>query len=353
MRNLRLFVTCFFLGTFFSFKAQTGGDNTFEFLNLTLSARSCALGGYTLPTKDDDINLVYDNPSVLSNRLHNQLSLSYINYFGDVNYGYTAYAREFKKVGTFAAGLMYADYGKFKETDVTGEVTGSFFASDYCFHISYARPLDSMFSVGASLKTIYSVYEDYWSGGNVIDLSAIYSRESKNFTAAVIIKNIGRQWKGYTPGVIEPMPFEIQAGITKKPKHAPFRMSLILTHLEKWDLTYTDPANPPVTEDPITGEPLKERKLAKFTDKAMRHLHVSTEMILTKNFHIRLAYNYRRRKELLTETKPGLVGFSFGFGMKINRFQISYGHGNYHLAGGTNNFTITTNLADFIRKPSI
>ena len=340
----------FFLISGFSAFAQIGGDNTFEFLNLTFSARAAALGGYTLPTKDDDINLVYQNPAVLSSAMHNNLSLSYVNYFSNINYGYTAYAREFKKVGMFAAGLQYLDYGRFDEADETGEKTGSFYAAEYCLHLTYARPIDSLFSVGANLKTIYSVLDDYWSGGNVIDVSGMYANDAKNFTAAIIVKNVGRQWKGYSEGVIEPMPFEVQAGITKKPKHAPFRMSFIFKHLEKWDLTYIDPANPPVTEDPITGEPVKEKKLAKFTDKLMRHIHISTEMILSKNFHIRLAYNYQRRQELQTETKPGLVGVSFGFGFKIKRFQISYGHGNYHLAGGTNNFTVTTNLSDFYKK---
>lgn len=330
--------------------AQIGGDNTFEFLNLTLSARASALGGYTLPTKDDDINLVYSNPAVLSKAMHNNLAITYVNYFTNINYGYTAYAREFPKIGMFSAGLLFADYGKFKETDETGLETGTFYAAEYCMHLSYAKPLDSLFAVGASLKTMYSVLDDYWSGGNAIDLSAMYSKTAKNFTAAVIVKNLGRQWKGYSPGVMEPLPFEVQFGITKKPRHAPFRMSFIFTHLEKWDLTWVDPSDPPLTEDPITGDPLPPRRFAKFMDKLFRHVHVSTEMILTKNFHIRLAYNYQRKKELQTETKPGLVGFSFGFGIKINRFQISYGHGNYHLAGGTNHFTVTTNLSDFTRK---
>lgn len=350
MKTIRAFLCITLLGSGLFTRAQIGGDNTFEFLELTLSARATALGGFTLPTKDDDINLVYQNPAVLSKAMHNKLSLSYMNYFSNINYGYTTYARDFKKVGMFSAGLMFLDYGRFSERDETGIDLGSFYAAEYNLHISYARPIDSLFSVGASLKTIYSVMDDFWSGGNAIDLSAMYSKDSRNFTAALIVKNIGRQWKGYSPGVIEPLPFEVQFGITKKPRHAPFRMSFIFTHLEKWDLTYIDPENPPVTEDPLTGEPVKPRHFSKFMDKLLRHFHVSTEMVLTKNFHIRFAYNYRRRVELQTETKPGMVGFSFGFGMKINRFQISYGHGNYHLAGGTNNFTITTNLSDFTRK---
>ncbi len=330
--------------------AQIGGDNTFEFINLPFSARAAALGGFTLATKDDDLNLVIQNPAALNASMHNNLSLSYVNYFKSVNYGYTAYARKFGRAGTFAAGLQYIDYGKFIEADETGEITGRFFAAEYDLHFTYAYQIDSNFSVGANLKTIYSVLESYSAFGNALDISAMYHKAKKNFTAVIAIKNLGRQWKAYTKGNIEPLPFEIQAGISKKPKHAPFRLSLILTHLEKWDLTYVDPSNPAPTVDPITNEPVPEKKFKKFADKLARHIHLSGELLLTKYFNLRLAYNYQRRQDMMTETKPGGSGFSFGFGFKVSKFQISYGHGSYHLAGGTNHFTITTNFSEFAKK---
>ncbi len=40
-------------------------------------------------------------------------------------------------------------------------------------------------------------------------------------------------------------------------------------------------------------------------------------------------------------------GLSFGFGMKIKKFRINYGRSLYHPAGGTNHFSIITDLNEF------
>jgi len=57
-----------------------------------------------------------------------------------------------------------------------------------------------------------------------------------------------------------------------------------------------------------------------------------------------------RRQELKIDTKPGMVGFSWGIGVKISKFKISYGHPSYHLAGGGNYFSFSMNLDDLSKK---
>ena len=51
--------------------------------------------------------------------------------------------------------------------------------------------------------------------------------------------------------------------------------------------------------------------------------------------------------DMVYEEKTSVVGFSWGFGVKINRFKIAYGSTGYHLNGGSNLFSITTNIKDF------
>ena len=68
-----------------------------------------------------------------------------------------------------------------------------------------------------------------------------------------------------------------------------------------------------------------------------------------ENFHFDLGYNYKRRQEMKVVVRPGMVGFSWGFGLRISKFHIAYGRSSYHLAGGTNHFSLTTNLSDFYR----
>lgn len=335
-----------------SIYSQIGGSNTYNFLNLPVPARVAALGGNLICVKDADLNLALQNPSLLDSVMNNSLVLNYVNYFSDINYGYAAFAKHFKKTGTFSAGLNYVNHGKFVQADDNGVITGEFKAGDYLLNIGYGRSLDSSFSVGANLKTIYSTYSSYSSVGSAIDVAATYHNKKKRTTMALVVKNMGVQWKPYVKGNREPMPFEIEYGISKKLKHAPFRFSVIAQHLEKWDLTYEDPANPSVTVDPLTKEVKEKNKLQKFSDKAIRHIIIGTEFLLTKNFNVRVGYNAQRRKDLKLDSTPGTAGFSFGLGLKISKFQLSYGRAVYHLAGPSNHLSIGTNLADFYSSQS-
>ncbi|HEX8515735.1 MAG TPA: type IX secretion system protein PorQ [Bacteroidia bacterium] len=330
--------------------AQVGGNNTFEFLNLPISARVSALGGNLLTAKDGDLNVALVNPALLTDSMDNNIALSYINYFMDVNYGYVAYAKKFKKIGVVSGGIQYLDYGKFIRADEIGVTDGTFSANEMSFNLSYARSiLDTNFTVGATLKTIYSHLESYTSTGSALDFGAIYARPGKGWAVAAVIKNVGRQWKTYA-GAKEKLPFEMQLGISLKPKHVPFRLSVVYENLEKWDLTYTDPKNPPLTEDPLTGEPIKQKKYKIVGDKFMRHMVIGGEFIITKNFFLRGGFNYQHRKELKVDVKRGMTGFSFGFGFRVYKFHFSYARSSYHLAGASNNFSLSFDLNSFAKR---
>ena len=84
-----------------------------------------------------------------------------------------------------------------------------------------------------------------------------------------------------------------------------------------------------------------------FFDKLTRHLILNTEIIFSKGFQLRLGYNFLRRAELGFEQRRGMAGFTGGFGVKVNRFQLSYARSVFNRAGGINNFSIATNLSSF------
>ena len=50
---------------------------------------------------------------------------------------------------------------------------------------------------------------------------------------------------------------------------------------------------------------------------------------------------------MLMENAKGMVGYSWGFGLRISKFHLSYANSIYHVAGRTNHFTISTNLGDW------
>ena len=327
--------------------AQKGGEATYSFLGLTNSARVAALGGEVVSLLDDDINLVFHNPGLLTSGMHNHLNLNYINYFAGVNYGYASYGYSLEGVGNFAAGMHYVNYGNFERTDELGQSQGSFRASEYALNLVYSRHfLDSALTAGANLKPIYSSFEQYSSLGIALDLGVSYHHKASLTTVGLVVKNFGTQLSSYT-GTREKLPFEIQAGITQGLAHAPFRFNITFQNLERWDLTYTVDGQ---EDDGILGNEATKSGFDVFGDKLMRHLVFGVEFLIGQNFHVDLGYNYKRRQEMKVNIHPGMVGFSMGFGFRVSKFHFAFGRASYHLAGGTNHFSLTTNLSDFYRK---
>lgn len=323
-----------------SVKAQSGGENIYEFLNLGSSARVAAMGGDQIALDDVDADYSFYNPAALHPDLDQKVALNYVNYITDINYGYASYTKDYKKTGTFSLAMHYVNYGKFTEANEFGERTGNFKASDYALIISYGRQLNTNFRVGASVKPIYSSLEKYSSFGLAADLALIYDSSNKLFRASVVARNFGYQLKAYYGSHREDLPNEILIGMSTKLQHAPFRFALTYRHLEEFDMSYESELN---SEDDSFSKSNKDS----FSDKAFKHLILGTEFLPSKNFSIRLGYNFQRRVELKVDEKTSTVGFTWGFGVKVSRFRINFASAKYHLAGASNHFSISTRLSDF------
>jgi hypothetical protein len=326
--------------------AQRGGETVYTFLQLTNAARVTALGGENVSLNDDDINLVFHNPALLNSRMDQHMNLNYINFFAGINYGYTSYAFEKEGLGTFGGGIHYVNYGTFERMDEYGNSQGSFRASEYAFNLLYSRSIiDSVLSVGINVKPVLSLYEQYSSFGMLADIGILYTNYTSLTSAGLVIKNAGLQLTSFS-GTRERVPFEIQAGITQDLAHAPFRFNVLLQHLERWNLIYEKEAE----GDPLFGgEVVPQNGFDRFADNLMRHTVFGVELLLGENFHLDVGYNYKRRQEMKMDSRPGMVGFSWGFGFKTSKFYLAYGRSSYHLTGGTNHFSLTTNLSSFYR----
>jgi len=339
----------FFLsGNIFS---QIGGTYTYAFLNQTNSARVAALGGKSVSIADGDLNMPFHNPALLSEEQDNHLVMNYVGYFADIKYGYVSYAKNFDSIGNFAVGLHYMDYGEFPYADIYGERSGSFTAAEYALNLIYSRRIDSFLTLGANVKPIYTSFESYQSFGLVADLGINYYNPAKLFSASFVLKNMGSQITTYySEGEREAVPFEIQAGISQKLAHAPFRLSLTLQHLQKWNLQYEsdlEDNNNFINEEEVTTT---SGKVGDFGDNFLRHAILGLEFMPGKNFYTAFGYNYQRRQELKLSSLPAMVGFSWGFGIKVSKFHFSYGRATYHQAGASNHFSMSTNLSEFYRK---
>lgn len=326
--------------------AQKGGESVYNFLLLTNSARVSALGGDNVSIMDDDINFVFHNPALLSAGMDQNMNLNYVNYFAGINYGYASYAMTKENIGNFAAGIHYVDYGTFDRSDQFGNFDGTFRAAEYALNLIFSRTLiDTFLTVGINVKPIFSIYEQYTSLGVTMDLGLAYNNPYTYTSAGFVLKNLGMQIVSFS-GTREPVPFEIQAGVTQGLAHAPFRFSLLLQNLERWNLTYeTEEDDGP----PFGGEVNETNNFDLFADKLMRHTVFGMEFLIGESFHFDIGYNYKRRMEMKMDNWPGMVGFSWGFGFRVSKFHVAYGRSAYHLAGGTSHFSLTTNLSEFYR----
>ncbi|MEI6885611.1 MAG: type IX secretion system protein PorQ [Bacteroidota bacterium] len=330
--------------------AQSGSGGTYEFLNLTNSARISSIGGNFLPVKDNDVTLALANPSLITPEMNNNLAFSFVKYMA-ANYGYVMFAHSFSKAGNFAGALQFISYGSFTQADASGTITGTFTASEYALNIGWGRALSPHFNIGANAKLIYSALETYRSFGIAVDVAGTYTATDDVFNASLIFRNIGYQIVPYTTGNHEPLPFQIQIGLSEKLKHIPLRFYQLFTDLQRWDLTYTDPNNPANQADPITGQTQSKSGISKFADNLMRHIVLGGEITIAKVFAIRLGYNYRDRQEMKLYSKAGLAGFSLGFGLRIKMFNISYTYASMQAGGkNPNYFTVAVNLSEFTKK---
>lgn len=331
--------------------AQIGGSQTYQFLNLTNSARIAGMGGDFLTIKDNDVTLSLANPSLITPDMNDALAFSFVHYVTDVNYGFITYSHTFEKTGSFAGSFQYINYGKFTRADETGVTYGSFSASEYALDIGWGRTLTPHFSIGANGKLIYSHLDTYNSFGIAVDVAGTYTSNDDLFTASVIARNLGIQLVTYTPGTREPVPFELQAGFSTRFRHIPLRFSLLYNHIEKWDIRYDDPTDPANQSDPLTGQTKQKSDVSKFADNFMRHIVLGGELSIAKAVYIRLGYNYQRRQELKLYGKAGLSGFSYGFGIRIKMFNFSYTRATY-MAGpiNPNYITFAVGLNQFPKK---
>ena len=326
--------------------AQIGGRGTYDFLNSTVSARVAALGGSMVPISDNDLQLTLFNPSLISPAMHHTMSLSYVDYFAEGNFASMQYGRSFEKLGNFTGGIQYNNYGKAVLTNEAGQVEGEFGLSDYTLIVGWGRQLDSNFSIGANAKIVGSQYESYSSFGMAVDVAGTYITKS-GWLMSLTARNIGSELKSFLPSNNNLMPFTMQFGVSKRLEHVPVRVMFLYDHIQKWDLTYVDANNLNNDIDPITGLHNSKNGIEKFGDKLMRHFIVGTELYIGKNLILRGAYNYKRRQELQIPDKAGMVGFSWGFGVRISKFNINYARATYHVVGSPNYLTINVNLAEF------
>ncbi len=304
----KLFFLLFTAVLHISASAQNESRTLYNFLRLPVSAHSAALGGENITVIDDDASLIFSNPALLSNVSNKTLNLNYMNYMQGANTLSAAYDFSVMERGNVAVSAQYMDYGKMKQTNTEGMQTGEFSAKDIALTGYFSYLLSEQFSAGIAAKLITSYIGDYNSIGVGVDLGINYYNAENEWSVSAVVKNLGGQVKAYDDEY-EPMPIDVQLGVSKRLVGTPLRFNFTLV-----DLNHT-------------------------SYKLKNHLAIGADFILSQSMWAGIGYNFRRAAEMTIGDGENAsshgAGFSIGAGLNLEKFGVNVAWGKYHVGSSS------------------
>ena len=306
--------------------AQTlGGNAVFNFLSQPNTAQLSALGGVNISTIGNDVGMSFHNPSLLRDDMHQQVNTSFNSFLAGIrNYSFTTAWHLESSHTNIAMGANYFDYGNLTQTDASGIILGTFRPVDYVVQVMASRQYHERFHYGITMKYINSSYGQYRSSGLAFDVGVSYYDSVNQLQVSVVVKNMGTQLKTYDgSNQKEELPFDLQAGITKRLENAPFQFSLTVHHLQKFNIYYNDTTfRASEGDNGYNGNSTLQ--------KIFSHLVLSTQIFLNEKLEIDAGYNFQRRQDLNAyNVTSGLNGFSLGTAILLKKLHIRYATGFY------------------------
>lgn len=279
--------------------------SAYNFLRLPVSAHAAALGGDNITIIDDDQMLIFSNPALLASVSDKTISLSYMNYMAGTSMAGAAFNRVVKEKASWAASAQYIGYGTMKQTGTDGTQLGEFSAKDIAVAGYFSYMLSERIVGGITAKFLTSYIGNYSSIGMGVDLGLNYYDPDHDWSVSLVGKNLGGQLKAYDDEY-DPMPIDIQLGVSKRFAHTPFRVSATLVDLNHWNYKFTN------------------------------HLVVGIDAALSESIWLGAGYNFRRANEMNIDDADGGgthgAGLSFGAGLNLQRFKLNIAYGKYHVS---------------------
>jgi hypothetical protein len=275
------------------------------------------LGGINISNPSNDVGLAFNNPALLKKEMHTQMNAVFNDFYAGINSYHLSFAYRNEKLKTnFGWGLTYFDYGKITETDASGNISGSVKPTDWVMQLSASHHYLEKWNFGGSLKFISSNYGVYRSNGLAVDAGLLFKDTASLISVSVLAKNMGFQLKQYSGTTPDELPFDLQAGITKKLKNAPLSFSFTAHHLHQFDIRYND-----TLFNNENGTPGDNNGNFTF-DKIFRHFVFAAQVYPVPQLEFSFGYNHLLRQELnISNTTNGLNGFSLGVGLLVKKLQ--------------------------------
>ena len=283
-------------------------QTAYNFLRLPVSAHAAALGGDNITIIEDDASLMFHNPALLSSVGDKSLGLNFMTYMEGSTTASASFNRNVGDKASWAVSGQFINYGSMRQTDELNQQTGEFSAKDIAVSGYFSYMLSQHIAGGIAAKFITSYIGDYNSIGMGIDLGLNYYNSEDELSVSLVAKNLGGQLKAYNDDY-DPMPIDLQLGVSKRFAHTPFRVSATLVDLNH--LNY----------------------------KFANHLVMGVDIDMSQSLWIGAGYNFRRADEMGIEDTDGKsshgAGLSFGAGINLNRFKVNLAYGKYHVSSSS------------------
>lgn len=316
------------------------GQSVYAFLNLPTSARQIALGGATL-TVEEDVNQPLWNPATIASEMQGKIAANYTSYLAGINLGSVAFVAPLhKKFGLFHAGIQYLDYGELTRADETGNVLGTFKAYDLALSMGYAQVLKKInLQMGLNAKLINTRIDTYSSFGIAFDLAFMYKHQRTPLKMALVLRNIGTQITTFD-GTKESLPFRVLFEVSSRLEHVPIQWFVTLDNLQQWDISEPNPSQAVFDIDTNT---MREEEIS-FANNAFRHAVFGFEFFPENKLTFRLGYSFKKARELTIVDQRSFNGLSYGFGLKMKKFEFNYALSRFHPSANSNTFGLVLNL---------
>ena len=290
-------------------------ESSFEFLRLPVSAHNSSLGGHVVSAFDPSPVLFVSNPALLSANDSRLLGLNAMTWFSGTTVAGAQFSNLFDERSHYAFNARYVSYGRMKETTADGTVTGTFTAKDIAVGATWSYMLTDNLSGGVTGNMITSRYGSMTSVAIGVDLGLLWT-DSEGLSLGVAATNLGGQIKAFE-NTFQKLPFDICAGVTWQPAHAPLRFTLSCDNLTRWsesDFYFA------ADDERGFGEILK------------RHISLGADINLTERFYIAAGCNFRTRAELAGKGSKGFTGMTVGTGLRLGKVMFDLSYGKYQVS---------------------
>ena len=297
----------------------------FTLMKLPMSVHATALGGENVSLIENSPSLGWHNPALLANIENKTAGLNFMTYASGTKLFGAQYAQAFGTRHTFAAMVQYMNYGSMDETDVSGNVIGTFTPKDFTLGLGYSYLLSDRWSGGATLKFDYSRIAEYSACALAVDLGLNYFNETNDFSMSLAMRNVGAPLKSYDDET-QRVPFNLQLGFTKGVAHLPVRVHVTMSDLTHWkkDYYYTDNKDGEVGVGALI----------------LNHFNLGLEVLPAKFMWIGVGYNFRRAYELKAAGSGHWAGITAGLGFNIKSFSFGASYAKYHLSNASLMFNL-------------